>query len=109
MGEGLAFAEAGRHRPRVHGAAVLVFGPGGAAEVAAHDGFEGEDGEAAHLHGAVLEHGAGLGGDGGGEGEGEEVGFEGGEGGGEDGEPVGGQESEEDAFVWDALLGGKGG
>lgn len=39
------------------GAGALVLIPGGAGYVAADDGFEGEDFEAADLHGAVLKEG----------------------------------------------------
>ncbi|KAI7508533.1 hypothetical protein KC364_g29 [Hortaea werneckii] len=44
-----------RHGDPMHGAGPLVLGPGGARDVAAHDGLEGQDRVLADLHGAVWE------------------------------------------------------
>lgn len=83
---------------------TLVLGPGGAGDVAAHDGLEGQDRVLADLHCAVLEGGTEGSGDAGGQGGGEEVGFEVWEFGGDEGEPVRGELGEEGAFGGDALV-----
>lgn len=99
----MRFEEAGGDGDGVDGSGALVFFPGGAGDVAADDGFEGEDGEAADLHGAVVEEGVLGFRNGRGEVEGQEVGFEVREERGEEREPVGGEEGEELAFGGDSL------
>jgi hypothetical protein len=59
----LRLLEACGHGHAVHGAVLLVLGPRGASDVAAHDRLERHDGVAADLHAALLERGAGFGGD----------------------------------------------
>jgi hypothetical protein len=56
----LRLLEARGHGHAVHGAVLLVLGPRGAGDVAAHDRLERDDGVAADLHAALLEGGAGL-------------------------------------------------
>ena len=75
----------------MHSPRTLILGPGGARDVAAHDGLEGQDGVLADLHGAVFEGRAEGGGDRGREGGAEEVGFQVREFAGDQGEPVGGE------------------
>ncbi|KAI6951509.1 hypothetical protein KC348_g3 [Hortaea werneckii] len=58
-----------RHGDPMHGARALVLGPGGAGDVAAHDGLEGQDRVLADLHSAVLEGGTEGAGDAGGKGD----------------------------------------
>lgn len=58
--EPLRLLETRRHGHAVHGAVLLVLGPCGAGDVAAHDRLEGHDGVAADLHAALLESGAGF-------------------------------------------------
>lgn len=70
LGEGLGVLQAGGDGNSVHGGGFLVFFPGGSGDVAPDYGFDGEDAQFAHLHGAVTEESVLGGGDGGGEGEG---------------------------------------
>jgi hypothetical protein len=53
--EPLRLLQARGHGHAVHGAVLLVLGPRGAGDVAAHDRLEGHDLEAADLHAALLE------------------------------------------------------
>lgn len=58
--EPLRLLETRGHGHAVHGAVLLVLGPRGAGDVAAHDRLEGDDGVATDLHAALLESGAGF-------------------------------------------------
>ena len=101
----LALLQTSGHADAVHGAALLVLGPRAAGNVAAHNGFEGEDLETADRHAAVLELGAQSCGEGKGGGEvgAQEVSFERGDLAREEVEPVRCEKGEESALFWDAL------
>lgn len=103
IGEGLALLQTGGDLDAVHGACLLVFVPGGAGDVAAHDCLDREDAQLAHLHAAVLQDRAQGLGDLGREIEGDEMGAQGGVGFGQSFEPCLRAKGEEDTLVGDTL------
>lgn len=85
-----------RHCHPVHRAVLLVLGPCGAGDVAAHDGLKRYDGDAAYDHAAGGEGG-------GGKGIAEDVRAKGWEGGVDEVEPEAGELGQDGAFGGDAL------
>lgn len=87
----------------MHGSRLLVFIPGRPGEVSTDDGFDREDLELPHLHAPILERRPERFRNLRWEVEGDEVGAQVGDGLGEDVEPFLCAESQENAFVGDAL------
>lgn len=101
----LALEEARGHVDSVDGASALVLGPAAAGDVAANNGLERENFEAADGHGTVAELSLECGWEVGRDCGGDEVGFEIWDALGEEREPVGGEEGQECALLRDALIG----